>query len=290
MILRKILALPARSRRAHWRDAVRGTASAWAMSRSPDASLRLAPRPGTRGQRARNRRCSECSAAYFDSDPRLGPARLPVTGNVGAELSGYLPHRRPERGAVPGHLLGPAANAGQGGWLYPPDDGYVVGPKGRAEHFSFPWAGHDRSSFPGQDIDRFGSEYGTFLSPEGIPYGARSIPPQSLDGIPAAACDYHRYRVIKRFTVDPGRSRRGLGSQVTAGSTSSTPCLSAQSGGLNVMWLVANGYVRPLGSCGPLPRRLRGHRALGAARGGRRGFRSMAAGCPVTAHRLLGRL
>ena len=42
-----------------------------------------------------------------------------------------------------------SANAGQGGWIYPPDDGYVVGPNGHPEE------GQARL-LPGQDIDRFG--------------------------------------------------------------------------------------------------------------------------------------
>ena len=117
----------------------------------------------------------------------------------------------------------------------------MVGPNGHAEQ------GRTRL-FPGQDIDRFGSEYGTFLSPEGIPYSARSIPPQSLDGIPAAACDYHRYRVIKSFTVESGPIAPWFGQPGHGWQYQLDPTLiPANPAGLNVMWLVANGYVRPLG-------------------------------------------
>jgi hypothetical protein len=46
--------------------------------------------------------------------------------------------------------------------------------------------------------------YGSFLAPAGLPYSARSIPPQNLDGTPAAGCNYHEYQVLKSFSVDEG--------------------------------------------------------------------------------------
>ncbi len=183
---------------------------------------------------------NECSAAYFDGDPRLGPARLPVTGEVAAELSGYRRTGGLSVGRFLSNYWDQSANAGQGGWIYPPDDGYVINPKGHPEETHIPL-------FPGQDIDRFGSEYGTFLSPEGIPYGARSIPPQSLDSIPAASCDYHRYRVIKRFAVDAGPIAPWFGQPGHGWQYQLDPMLvQSAPATINVMWLVSNGYVRPL--------------------------------------------
>ena len=95
----------------------------------------------------------QCSAAYFRGDPRLGPAQLPAIGPVGAELFGY----QRTGGRTVARFLATywrqSANAGQSGWIYPPDDGYVVGPNGHPEE------GRARL-LPGQDIDRFGANTG----------------------------------------------------------------------------------------------------------------------------------
>ncbi|WP_416054434.1 TNT domain-containing protein [Pectobacterium polonicum] len=59
----------------------------------------------------------------------------------------------------------------------------------------------DSSKFtllPGSTIDRYGSEYGTFASPEGTPYRDRALKPGS-DGRP-----YNLYEVTKPITVDAG--------------------------------------------------------------------------------------
>nr|WP_134006437.1 TNT domain-containing protein [Streptomyces sp. 846.5] len=100
---------------------------------------------------------------------------------------------------------------------------------------------------PGQDIDRYGSEYGSFLAPAGLPYATRSIPPQSLDGQPAAGCNYHDYKVLKPFAVDAGPiapwfNQPGLGWQYQL-DTSLLPDGPAQ---LNVLWLVNNDYLHRL--------------------------------------------
>ncbi|EPJ7088694.1 glycohydrolase toxin TNT-related protein [Citrobacter amalonaticus] len=51
---------------------------------------------------------------------------------------------------------------------------------------------------PGTRIDRYGSEYGTFVSPEGVPYRARSLKP-GTDGRP-----YNVYEVMEPITVNAG--------------------------------------------------------------------------------------
>ncbi|WP_155276864.1 glycohydrolase toxin TNT-related protein, partial [Pectobacterium atrosepticum] len=59
----------------------------------------------------------------------------------------------------------------------------------------------DSSKFtllPGSTIDRYGTEYGTFASPEGVPYRDRALKPGS-DGRP-----YNVYEVVKPITVDAG--------------------------------------------------------------------------------------
>jgi Tuberculosis necrotizing toxin len=182
----------------------------------------------------------ECSTAYFRGDSRLGPAQLPTGGAVGAELAGYrrtgrLPARR-----FLATYYDPTANSGQGGWIYPPDNGYVTGPGGQPEEAQLQLQS-------GQDIDRFGSEYGAFLGPAGLPYSARSIPPQNLDGTPAAGCNYHGYRVTKPFNVEAGPIAPWFG-QPGGGTQFQLVAILVPGapGSLNVMWLVNNGYLTRL--------------------------------------------
>ncbi|NUU22661.1 MAG: TNT domain-containing protein [Streptomycetaceae bacterium] len=178
----------------------------------------------------------ECSAQSYQGDPRLGPETLPKLGPVGFELILY---RRTGHLTVQQFLdtyYDPAAP----GWRYPPADGYVIGPDGRPIEWT-------QQLLPGQDIDRFGSEYGAFLAPEGLPYAARSIPPQSLNGNPPAGCNYRDYRVLKPFSVHAGpiaawfaQPGGGLQYQLDATLVPGSPAR------LNVLWLVENGYLQRL--------------------------------------------
>jgi Tuberculosis necrotizing toxin len=180
---------------------------------------------------------STCSAALFDGDRRLGPEVLPVRGEVGRELRGY------ERTGVLtmqqfiATYWNPAANGGQGAFIFPPDNGYVIGANGQPEV-------SQEQLHPGEHIDRFGSEFGAFLAPEGASYASRSIPPSSLVSTPADICNYHEYRVIQAFTVDAGpiapwfaQSGGGRQFQLDASLVPGAPTP------LNVMWLVNNGFL-----------------------------------------------
>jgi nicrotizing toxin Mtb-like protein len=178
-----------------------------------------------------------CSAAFFDGDRRLGPAQLPTRGEVARQLRDY----QRTGGLTPQSFLAtfwdPAANGGQGGWRFPPDNGYVVGPDGRPEVTQ-------RTLHDGQHIDRYGSEFGAFLAPEGLAYAARSIPPQNLDGTPAAGCNFHEYQVGRPFAVDTGpvapwfaQPGGGRQYQLDAALVPGAPVP------LNVMWLVDNGFL-----------------------------------------------
>jgi hypothetical protein len=174
-----------------------------------------------------------CSADYFDSDARLGPAELPDLGAVGFELAGY----RRTGGEAVNTFIGRFYNATAGSWIYPPDNGYLLAPGGQPIEFQL-------TLIPGQSIDRFGSEFGSFLAPAGLPYAQRSIPPQSLDSTPAAACNYHDYRVLLPFRVDAGPiapwfAQPGGGLQYQLDSS----LLPGAPTPLNVMWLVNNGYL-----------------------------------------------
>lgn len=183
---------------------------------------------------------NECSASFFGGDRRLGPAALPQFGAVGIELSGY---RRTGGLTVPAFLArfyDPAVNAGAGGWIYPPADGYVVGATGQP----IEWR---QQLTPGVQIDRYGSEFGTFLAPAGSPYAWRSIPPQNLDATPPAGCNYHDYKVIKPFDVYAGpvapwfgQPGHGLQFQIDGRLLPGAPS------GVNVLWLIKNGYLQRL--------------------------------------------
>ena len=183
----------------------------------------------------------QCSAAYYDADSRLGPQRLPLAGRVGLELLGYHRAGRLTDAQLLATYYSPTANSGSPGWIYPPDNGYVVAPDGKPIEIT-------QSLTPGTDIDRYGSEYGSFLAPEGLSYASRSIPPSSLDGTPAAGCNYHDYRVVKAFTVDAGPiapwfGQPGYGWQYQLNGAL-VPGAPTQ---LNVLWLVSNGYLVPVG-------------------------------------------
>ncbi|MFJ9951680.1 TNT domain-containing protein [Kitasatospora sp. NPDC091207] len=179
----------------------------------------------------------ECSAADFHGDPRLGPEDLPRTGPVGRELIGYRRTGGLSEDKFLATYYSPTANNGGPGWIYPPANGYVTLPDGTPVEFEI-------TLYPNQNIDRFGSEYGSFLAPEGLPYANRSIPPQSLDSTPAPSCNYHDYKVLKPFNVHAGpiapwfgQPGYGLQYQLDAALVPNGPAR------LNVLWLVDNGYL-----------------------------------------------
>ncbi|MBD0692829.1 TNT domain-containing protein [Streptomyces sp. CBMA123] len=179
----------------------------------------------------------QCSAAFEHDDPRLGPQDLPTTGPVGRQLLGYQRTGGASDQDFLAQYYDPSANGGKGGWKYPPADGYATLPDGTPVEF-------DLTLYPNQNIDRYGSEYGAFLAPEGLPYADRAIPPQSLDGTPAAGCNYHDYKVVKPFTVHAGPiapwfNQPGWGLQYQLDAT----LLPGGPAKLNVLWLVENGYL-----------------------------------------------
>ncbi|MFF2076745.1 TNT domain-containing protein [Kitasatospora sp. NPDC058162] len=179
----------------------------------------------------------QCSATFFDGDSRLGPEDLPSTGPVGRQLTGYQRTGGASDQAFLAQYYDQSANGGKGGWIYPPADGYVTLPDGSPFEF-------DLTLYPNQNIDRYGSEYGAYLAPEGLPYANRAIPPQSLDSVPAAGCNYHDYKVVKSFKVHAGPiapwfNQPGWGLQYQLDAT----LVPGGPAKLNVLWLVENGYL-----------------------------------------------
>jgi len=183
---------------------------------------------------------STCSAALFDGDRRLGPAVLPVHGEVGRELGGYERTGDLTVQQFIATYWDPTANGGLGAFRFPPDNGYVIGPDGQPEVSQV-------QLHPGESIDRFGSELRSFLAPEGSSYAPRSIPPQSLVSTPPEPCNFHEYRVIEPFAVDTGpiapwfaQPGGGRQFQLVASLVPGAPTP------LNVMWLVNNGFLERL--------------------------------------------
>jgi hypothetical protein len=181
---------------------------------------------------------SRCSTTYFDGDARFGPKDFPTAGAVAPILSGY----RPLGGLSSAQFLAKwwdqAKNNGAGGWLYPPDSGFLV-QSGRIIQFPLRLT-------PGQEIDRFGTEHGTFLAPDDTPYGQRALPPMSLDAS-EPTCNYHAYEVLKPFEVEAGptapwfgQSGLGLQYQLIGGMI---PSLARDP---SVSWLVSNDYLKRL--------------------------------------------
>ncbi|MFG2291989.1 TNT domain-containing protein [Streptomyces sp. NPDC048603] len=174
----------------------------------------------------------------FKDDKRLGPQYLPRKNRqpVGPLLRGY--HRT---GALSSAAFlkkyweGPA---GTGTWKYPPNDGFaeVNGTVDKAPDLLA----------PGERLDRFGSEYGSFLAPAGAAYAERALPPQNLNTREAAfPCDYHLYEVVKPFTVWEGSiaawfEQPGGGRQIKLDPAFLDPGAGQR---LNVKWLLDNGYL-----------------------------------------------
>jgi hypothetical protein len=163
-------------------------------------------------------------------DWRLGPKRLPKPPDpIGRLTRGY-------------HRFGKLTRAGflrrfwngspkSGGWRYPANSGFA-GPAFLVQ------------IAPGTLVDRFGSPYGTFLSPAGTPYAMRAIPPSNLDTYPGgAAYNYHVYRVTAVFTVQAGAiarwfGQRGGGVQFVT-CYGDVPCSGPNA--VNVNYLLAHG-------------------------------------------------
>lgn len=227
-----------------------GAASVMASVAAPSASGIAATRPGppatpaavTTAARAAARDLPEvCGPPYVKDRSELGPQVLPRTGYFGSLVRGYVRYgalspdrftfRYWDEGAKPPF------------WRYPPDLGFA--------HFGG-WSNgrviRARSTLKaGSLADRFGSPYGAFLAPGGTSFGARALPPDSLNtraDDPAHLCNYHLYRVSRAFDVDagpiaPAFQQPGGGLQYLLMSAyvpqAPTP--------LNVRWLVDNGYL-----------------------------------------------
>ncbi|WP_250285593.1 MULTISPECIES: TNT domain-containing protein [unclassified Frankia] len=191
-----------------------------------------------------HRSLDECSEADFRGDSRLGPQKLPVVGEVGRQLSHYQ-----RTGGEPVQQFldtwwDPSARSGQGGWQYPPKDGYLINPDGTPQRTV-------TSLAPGLEFDRFGGTSGNFASPEGTKYAARAIPPSNLDSTTdPGSCNYHDYRVLRTFSVYSGAIRPwfdqpGYGQQyqVVSALIPGAPVVDPVTDALPIQWLLDNQLI-----------------------------------------------
>ncbi|MER5263925.1 TNT domain-containing protein [Actinosynnema sp. NPDC002837] len=179
---------------------------------------------------------TQCSEELYQGDRRLGPERLPVAGPVGRQLVGY-----DRTGGLPeAEFFDTYYNSEANSWRYPPADGYQLDQDGNPIK-------RRETLDQGERIDRYGSEYGAFLAPEGLPYTSRSIPPQNLVGTPAENCNYHVYLVSRDFDVDAGPiapwfAQSGGGTQYQL-NRAFVPDAPER---LNVAWLLEHDYLERL--------------------------------------------
>ncbi|WP_328330402.1 MULTISPECIES: TNT domain-containing protein [unclassified Streptomyces] len=189
------------------------------------------PSAATRPQHA------PCSG-QFQGDARLGPQWLPSKHEkpVGPLLKGY--HRTGKLSSgdfLKKYWEGPADT---GSWKYPPNDGFKE-VNGQVDK-------EPEKLRTGERLDRFGSEYGSYLAPAGDSYAKRALPPQSLNTRDAAVpCDYHVYRVARPFWVwqggiAPWFEQPGNGQQIKLDPLFLNP---GEGQRLNVKWLLDHHYL-----------------------------------------------
>jgi hypothetical protein len=113
---------------------------------------------------------------YPCGDSRLGPKVLPDTAPLGAIVETYNPFYG---NVCPGQFLKNWWNDTAQWWNYPPQSGYGLDNTGK------PILGNITFTV-GTLLDRFGSEYGYFVSPADAPYKQRALPPTNLNSAPGA--------------------------------------------------------------------------------------------------------
>ncbi|MFD7842504.1 TNT domain-containing protein [Nocardia sp. NPDC059764] len=172
---------------------------------------------------------------WFDPSRKyLGPEPLPQTPPVSPLLVGYqrlgnlsedqfvAKYRKPD----------------DSGWIYPPDDGFVI--------VADNTAAHTEVLLPGTRVDRFGNPSGKFLSPVGTPFSQRAIPPANLTTYPMTPqANYHVYCVLATFRVQAGPAQPwfeqpGYGKQYVL-DTSFQPFPEGADGAhASVQWMIDN--------------------------------------------------
>ncbi|GAA5186658.1 hypothetical protein GCM10023322_33410 [Rugosimonospora acidiphila] len=144
------------------------------------------------------------TTAFYNNNALFGPLNLPTASPVGPLLAGYQRFGAQSESEWLKNYTVPATSTTPVRLFFPPQNGYVLGPDGKA-------AKTRQTLLPGYRLDRFGFTGGTFLSPIGTAFNARSLPPQNLstppfppDTAPAPLANYHTYCILKPFSVDSG--------------------------------------------------------------------------------------
>ncbi|KAJ4300570.1 hypothetical protein N0V88_003249 [Collariella sp. IMI 366227] len=181
------------------------------------------------------------SSTFLCGDSRLGPTRLPLFSDdlpiapvLAAALFGY------DRfgGLCPGEFVKRWFNTTSGWWDYPPQNGFTLVNAEGGEQVQVGKRPIQGNVTLATDtlIDRFGSEYGTFVSPAGATYAQRALPPSNLVGNEVGyPYNYHVYSVVKPLVVltgpiAPWFGQQGAGVQYMLYK--------------NVMTLISEGYLR----------------------------------------------
>ncbi|KAF5000535.1 hypothetical protein FGRMN_1702 [Fusarium graminum] len=164
------------------------------------------------------------SKAYICRDARLGPTKLPKK----LPLSTFVESYNRFGGLTPIQFLQTWTDE-KGNYKYPPQNGFQIDEHGNAINGSMVLQ-------VGTLVDRFGSEYGSFISAAAAPYSRRALPPSNLDtnpDTPDFPYNYHVYRVIKPLTViggpiAPWFGQPGLGAQFFTGEVGNIKFLLEQ--------------------------------------------------------------
>lgn len=181
-----------------------------------------------------------CSKDLVDGDWRLGPETLSTLPPVATQLEGY--RRTGTKGKnnqefLQAFWIGPKDT---GKWNYPPENGYVLDDAGKPIK-------SEKTMVPGDRMDRYGGEGGTFMAPEGTPYPQRSLSPGNLVNSAApSTCNYHDYIVIRPFKVytgdiAPGFDQPGGGKQYEIVDALLEP--NPACGTASVQFLICAGYL-----------------------------------------------
>ncbi|KAJ4150213.1 hypothetical protein LMH87_010972 [Akanthomyces muscarius] len=166
---------------------------------------------------------------YLCGDKRLGPKQLPTKLPLGSFVASY--NRLGNDDVSVEEFLG-AWTGPDGRYKYPPQNGFTLDVNGDAVNGTLQLE-------VGTLLDRFGSEYGTYVSAASAPFSQRSLPPSSLDTDPSNPdfpYGYHLYKVIRPFSVvggpiAPWFGQPGLGAQFYTGGVG------------NIMKLIADGFI-----------------------------------------------
>lgn len=174
---------------------------------------------------------------YICGDRRLGPVQLPTAIPLSGLVSDYDRFGGEQQ---PGGFLARWTDA-QGAYIYPPKNGFQLDKTGD------PILGN-MTLQPGTRVDRFGSQYGSYISAADAPYSQRALPPSNLDtdpNTPDYPYNYHVYQVLKPLPVvggpiAPWFGQPGLGAQFYTGGVG------------NMLNLTRDGYLVELNKTGIL--------------------------------------